>query len=354
MRLRNPELHAAVLAAPDDDAPRMVYADWLIERGDPRGELIARMLRGADVTDLRGEQLEWERGFKNVGVTWSRGFIESLSGKANWMENLDLGDACVRELGVGSWVYSADVSEVVLHMLTEVRLRRLVLSGPQDHHAFEVLTQSPHLAGVEAFALSVQLTDERMLAALLAARLPSLTSLDVSACGLDGSRLRRIAERFGLRELDISVNQLGPGVLGSQLRAPGLRALERLDASYTGIDDDDVVALARSELPLRRLELCGNKLGRDAFRALASSPWSARLAYLDIHDAGLTREGLADLMASPHLSRELELGLDGMVLGLHPNIEYDSEDVRCGGYWTRDPPAEVAARFCVTVLGDPP
>lgn len=30
----------AILAAPDDDAPRLVYADALIERGDPRGELI--------------------------------------------------------------------------------------------------------------------------------------------------------------------------------------------------------------------------------------------------------------------------------------------------------------------------
>jgi serine/threonine-protein kinase len=27
-------------ARPDDDAPRLVYADWLAERGDPRGELI--------------------------------------------------------------------------------------------------------------------------------------------------------------------------------------------------------------------------------------------------------------------------------------------------------------------------
>lgn len=30
----------AIRAAPDDDAPRLVYADWLSERGDPRGEFI--------------------------------------------------------------------------------------------------------------------------------------------------------------------------------------------------------------------------------------------------------------------------------------------------------------------------
>ncbi len=34
-------LVAAIAADPDDDAPRIVYADWLQQIGDPRGELIA-------------------------------------------------------------------------------------------------------------------------------------------------------------------------------------------------------------------------------------------------------------------------------------------------------------------------
>ena len=37
-------LLAAVLADPGSDAPRQVYADWLQERGDPRGELIELQL----------------------------------------------------------------------------------------------------------------------------------------------------------------------------------------------------------------------------------------------------------------------------------------------------------------------
>lgn len=37
----HPDLLAAVLAAPDDDGPRLVYADWLEENGDPeRAEFI--------------------------------------------------------------------------------------------------------------------------------------------------------------------------------------------------------------------------------------------------------------------------------------------------------------------------
>jgi len=37
----------AILASPEDDGPRAVYADWLQQRGDPRGEHIALQLAGA-------------------------------------------------------------------------------------------------------------------------------------------------------------------------------------------------------------------------------------------------------------------------------------------------------------------
>jgi len=39
------ELLAAIWAAPGDDGPRLVYADFLQERGDPRGEFIALQCR---------------------------------------------------------------------------------------------------------------------------------------------------------------------------------------------------------------------------------------------------------------------------------------------------------------------
>src|SRR5436309_12537299 len=35
----------AVLERPDDDGPRLMYADWLAERGDVRGEFIHLQLR---------------------------------------------------------------------------------------------------------------------------------------------------------------------------------------------------------------------------------------------------------------------------------------------------------------------
>ena len=54
------ELLAAVYENPDDDEPRLVLADWLLERGDPRGELISlqyRRHRGETLTPAE-EKLE--------------------------------------------------------------------------------------------------------------------------------------------------------------------------------------------------------------------------------------------------------------------------------------------------------
>lgn len=41
-------LLAAIYAAPFDDGPRLVYADWLLERGKPLGKFIQAQLQGDD------------------------------------------------------------------------------------------------------------------------------------------------------------------------------------------------------------------------------------------------------------------------------------------------------------------
>jgi uncharacterized protein (TIGR02996 family) len=50
----------AVHDAPDDDGPRLVYADALLERGDPRGELIALQLAPAQGNDREQRKREKE------------------------------------------------------------------------------------------------------------------------------------------------------------------------------------------------------------------------------------------------------------------------------------------------------
>jgi uncharacterized protein (TIGR02996 family) len=84
---------ARIYERPDDDQLRLVYADWLLERGDPRGELIALQFRRAraDVlsTDeqrregelLRRHRREWLGAIAPVvesrSVRFERGFVDA-------------------------------------------------------------------------------------------------------------------------------------------------------------------------------------------------------------------------------------------------------------------------------------
>src|SRR5262249_16940604 len=48
------DLYQAVLANSGDAAPRLVYADWLEERGDPRGEYLRLDWEASNSVDARG------------------------------------------------------------------------------------------------------------------------------------------------------------------------------------------------------------------------------------------------------------------------------------------------------------
>jgi uncharacterized protein (TIGR02996 family) len=78
---QNPVLLSMMERAPHDPGPFLVYADWLLERQDPRGELIARMSRGQEVESLLAAHPQlrppwWER---RVTLQWHLGFVSSLT-----------------------------------------------------------------------------------------------------------------------------------------------------------------------------------------------------------------------------------------------------------------------------------
>lgn len=89
----------AVLAKPTDDAPRAVYADWLQERGDPRGEFIALQLALARRDDaakqaradelLARHSLEWTEALRQRSLKqrFERGFVYELELKATTFVN---------------------------------------------------------------------------------------------------------------------------------------------------------------------------------------------------------------------------------------------------------------------------
>src|SRR4051812_1415999 len=92
-------LFQAILAAPDDDAPRLVYADWLDEHGDPdRAEFIRVQCRLARVPfyeagypalrDRAAElyvrhMTEWRLDWLPPRQVFRRGFVEEVPLRAD-------------------------------------------------------------------------------------------------------------------------------------------------------------------------------------------------------------------------------------------------------------------------------
>ena len=84
------DLLAVIAENPDDHAGWMLYADWLQQRGEPRGELIALDVALETASDEQKQQLEAARGelIKTyatalLGETFSR-FVASGYGKVVW------------------------------------------------------------------------------------------------------------------------------------------------------------------------------------------------------------------------------------------------------------------------------
>lgn len=94
-------LLARIYAAPEDDHPRAVYADWLSERGDPRGEFITLQLAGETKRAqklLKGNELAWAGPIADAlakkGLVYERGFVARAQTKfKNPKVVTDLGDA---------------------------------------------------------------------------------------------------------------------------------------------------------------------------------------------------------------------------------------------------------------------
>lgn len=89
-----------IVRHPDDDAPRLVYSDWLEEQGDPRGEFIRTQCQLAETDPLEAAALdlkdrstvlldehasEWraELGIGHRHPEFHRGFVESVTTSAS-------------------------------------------------------------------------------------------------------------------------------------------------------------------------------------------------------------------------------------------------------------------------------
>lgn len=252
-----------------------------------------------------------------------------------------------------------DALAVIAPDLPRMRLRELAVRlGQADLPAplFAAFLDSPHLAGLEALVVGEATLLPAHLQALLASTVaPRLRSLGLRACRLHGETALALGQwpAGTLRALDLGHNRLGAGAVDRIIDEAAVAGLERLVLPFAGLGDDDLVGIAASELPLVELDFSGNVLDSPMANVIAGTAEFARLRRLGLAHTQIGAEGLAALLDSPHLSPELELALDGELLGLEPDIWYD-QGMPVGSSWKGAPPARVVARFPRVVVEGAP
>jgi uncharacterized protein (TIGR02996 family) len=287
---RGAGLLAGVLAAPDDDAARLVYADWLMEQRDPRGELISlqcalarrsldpqrREEYRARVEQLLGEhEGAWAAGAAKAEARFfRRGFLDEVRGKAKAIlptaEELFQAEP-IRRLAL------TDVTKEAARTLAASsflgRITHLTLQGSFGDDGLGALARSPHLTSVVSLNLGPKI-GPRGAAALAAS--PHIERVVI---------------------LSLTSNALGDAGATALSRAP-LSACTALHLSRNEIGDEGVTALAGSRHlgNLGRLSLNFNEeISNEGAQALAKSPHLTSLRCLEIEGTEIEKAGVKAL-----------------------------------------------------------
>jgi len=322
-------MHAAFLHAvrdhPDDDTPRLVYADWLAENGDEaRGDLIRAQCRSDDATAsalLRDHEARWRAALPLLdGITWGaflRGFVEEVTAATPhaFLANAGaiLAASPVRRLRILNARAGLEALAASPSMLALVELNLGNRSGvPAD--AVRALARSPHFANITSLLLHQNNLGNAALVTLATTpHTGQLRDLYVSGVGVGDSGVAALVNgHLALDLLDLRDNFITDAGASAFAAWPGHGPVTlQFSNNRVGPPGGTALALSSSLSRLARLHLDHNFVGDEAARAFARSPHRAALRELDLRGCGVTDDGALALAGSP-LARQLQhLDLSG-------------------------------------------
>ncbi len=358
-------LYRAVLADPDDDTLRLIYADALEEESDGRRAAFIRsqvelaQLPEYDPRWIRTRHHDREKMF---GARWVLELPQLPDGLDWAREPFRRGfPASIQARDAAAFVAHADdlftefpidSLELVVARLAEVRqfarcewvsrlVRLSVREGLSGQAASRLLGSSLYERLRELHigaGLTTPLTAREVVRSPVFKRLTTLGTRDDRGGGRTlVDELTRLADPPRLRSLDLSGNRIATEQLTRLLAAPALSMLEDLDLSDNNLRAAGVAAIAAAALPqlrslhllrtqpevagiralagsgllrgLRSLTLGENNLPPTAAATLAASPGVAELRVLDVRENRLGDDGAAALAGSPHLRNLVHLDL---------------------------------------------
>jgi uncharacterized protein (TIGR02996 family) len=336
----------AVLDAPDDDLPRLVFADWLddhdeSDRADfiraqielsrtpedsPRFEQLRRQTNTQPRTMRQDRWLKEVPGWARHRAEFRRGFVEHVVCTAASFARRGarlFDNAPVRSVTLTA--FSNQVGLVATVPYTS-RLRALTLNAERYEERLtpaeiQQLAASPHVANLEMLNLVGNWLGGPETERLTASTgFPSLHTLELGHNYLGHNGVEQLLawpELKHVRKLALNANALGsmeqrPGVLF--VRSPNFQSLEVLNLRANFLHPEDFVSLAKTPAFTRLvvLDLSGchfDRLDDAGCAALAASPYLTSLQHLSLRENAITANGVRALLASTSLPARCRIDL---------------------------------------------
>jgi len=317
---------AEILARPSEDVPRLVFADWLEEHGDPRGEFIRIQCQRENMTpaDPGFERLsdrestllnefgpqwcvelpewaragcEFSRGFADRVHVWHRHHFPSL----NDLRTL----APIQSLAIHDIAGAMDqfLATNVLDWLPALVLldsragidewKQLLRLNDDDADGVPDGVLVRRLS-----AIGLQLLDAAGVVLKTKAALPNLEHLELIRCGWTARGVEMFADTTRLpklENLDLSENVIGNAGVWHLSLAPNRARLRRLSLRATDLSNDGIKHLTEAKFAgsLQMLDVSGNRLTDDgAFHLAGAFP---NLKWLCARNCYFTTRGLSQL-----------------------------------------------------------
>lgn len=329
----------------DDDAPRLLLADWLEDHGEPdRAQFIRLQCR---LPTLTFAMPDYQPVAKRLQSLWEKHAAEwqgAFPGRPGWAVfergllhlhlqplNFWAGDRQALA-GTESWAwvehFTADYSWPgegaerwsFLRSPAATDIASLSLEGSQLSSQ-DVGSLAASLKSLPLRALSLKkckLTTETLTAFLTRKSFTALTELDLTLTGIEsaaGPLLAAWPILGQLRVLNLGYNDdLTNKGVRALATSPHLTNLRRLTLSGCGVGDSGARALGGAALPnLTRLDLIHNGIKTKGVIALARSAALSNLTWLDLsvsdRQEGAGDAGVCAIAESPYLSNLSYLGL---------------------------------------------
>jgi uncharacterized protein (TIGR02996 family) len=222
----------AIIENPDDDGLRLMYADWLEEHGDPRGEFIRVQVALAGMPEhypRRGELEARERALlKEHRVEWL-GPLRDLAEDRQFQPGARFCRGFVEELTVKATVFLEEAEH--LFRLAPVRRVCLLKAG----NRVQKLANCPLLARLTGLGFWFSPIDVTGLQLLLASPyLGNLKELELVGADFGVAGVRALAEWSSLArltKLDLGATHVSDDAIEALAASPYVRNLQSLGLS---------------------------------------------------------------------------------------------------------------------------